>query len=245
MQIIKKILLTAISLLSLNSFAVEPQQLNQKLGTPAEAKDKKTPEQLKQLESDSKWMMFYYQNPKPNEFTKVIKSITKDPNILKGNGKFGLIAFMSEIFKTNPSKTNEWCSEFKTLDESNKFGIAIAINNSQIANAKECIKSFNLPESLNQQIANGKIFDFATLSGTHPAHLDMWWGAFMATGNKLYATKVVDISLQPTISKEKNTNVSKEEVMKLMVIQAAQWSTASMAKEHPIVKEIVTSKTKK
>jgi hypothetical protein len=186
-------------------------------------------------------MTFYYLFPEPSFTVKAIHRFEKLGMLDRLGAAPPICAFFSRIFAQNPNSLPSWVKALSDLQPQNKNGLmAIGLRwtgqPKAMAMAAEIEKNGSFEETAIEKTGiepNSIHLDpsnLATFAVASPAHLDLLWACFMATGDRRYVEKV--ISVVPWSRRaEKGLAV-------VIIGGAAQWSLIANAKQHKRVLQI-------
>ncbi len=174
----------------------------------------------------SEWMSYYYlrkDNSKTEDFIKWLQ----DSQILenKETALKPFAAFLSEVFKENPSQVLAWVSSAKPTGktkEALEFGLWLSGNSGIIY---ELFKE-------TPDFAKTSVIPLSNLSPRNPADLDMMWGAFCATGDDQFVRKIINVL-------DDSTPLAGNSTIDTLTRRAAEWSLGSNMLQHELVNRIV------
>jgi TonB family protein len=150
----------------------------------------------------SAFMQEYYLRPQPELIAGFIDALHPTGYLEKETAIPPLVAFFSEVFAANPERLSQWQVRIQKQDEQTQAALERAVSLSK---------------------AGGVL----KLEG-HSAQLnDMYWGAFFATGNPDYLSRLVG---QLHYVDERN------DFSLFMTGVSAEWSLASNAQSHILVR---------
>jgi hypothetical protein len=128
----------------------------------------------------------YYQNPQPDTISGYIQSVDKNDAAAQNKAQGSVIGFMSEVFRANPDRVDRWLSE-APLSKNTQVALVYALWLADMHEvALQAMRRFHWAEgdveSASAQLAKIKNLD-AVVPNTGN-DLDMFWGAFFASGDK-------------------------------------------------------------
>jgi hypothetical protein len=187
------------------------------------------------LEDFSKWVTYYYIQPEPKKLQAALKFYTGSPIFDKTNTRMPTAVFFASILRNNNGLMEEVYKEVSSRGSVNAKAMLLKIlwlvNNteskqfidkakigwaaSQLSDDFKAISITSAPD-----ISNGEIND--------PGQLDMFWAAFMATGDRLAIKKIIS-----ALRLLKSNNG-----LDIAIGGAAKWSLTSSAIQHQRVYEI-------
>lgn len=179
-------------------------------------------------------MQNYYLAPDPESIVRLLSLLDKEMSGFSEEENFGvtmpLLGFFSQVFKANPDKLSSWASDIDKLSLLPLKRILFsALYFSSVAESRELLQHYAKKHHFLKEFDFTEpvpaIFDFPLES---PAILDMFWGAFFATGDIEYPRRIMirACTEQP------------EGIIDLS-IAAARWSVISNAKQHKPVRNML------
>jgi hypothetical protein len=218
-------LLLAISLVMSGSGAAVAQA---KADTGAGPTSIQSPQDLIQ------WMTYYYMHPQPDLLAPAL--IYADANGLVEKGEAPLTAFVSRVFAQNPKRVGPWAEQLNAaLSPKSKPMLWSALWWSNTVEGKEQLNKLaqSLPaksqDMILAQMAKPAV-PIETMEMKSPEVLDELWGAFSATGDEKYVSRLM--GALPWIYDPSG------DFNKLSIGGAARWSLTSNAQQHPKVMKL-------
>lgn len=176
------------------------------------------------------WMTYYYMHPQPDLLVPAL--IYADSNGLVQKGEAPLTAFVSRVFALNPKRIPTWTAQLEALSAKSKPMLWSALWWSNTVEGKETLNKLATtlpPKSQDFILAQmGKPAEpIEQMEIKSPEVLDELWGAFSATGDEKYVTRLMT-ALPWTYDASGDFN-------KLSIGGVARWSLTSNALQHPKV----------
>jgi hypothetical protein len=180
------------------------------------------------------WMTYYYMHPQPDLVVPAI--LFADQNGFVQKGEAPLTAFLSRVFAENPKRIEGWVGQLAPAMSSKSLPMLYsALWWSNTLEGKEVLGK--LAASLPQKTQEYLMAQMAKpaepieeMEIKSPEVLDELWGAFSATGDDKYVTRLM--STLPW-----NYDPSGD-FTRLSIAGAARWSLTSNAQQHPKVKAL-------
>jgi hypothetical protein len=175
-----------------------------------------------------RWLTYYYRDPQPDRLTPMIAQLSARGAFTNPTAVPPLVGFMMELFRSHPERLAAWSSELGALPAEDRLYVWWALWNTQMPEALAALEARRAadPEGIAQVVAMRPLEPMSD-PVMHPAHLDMLWGMFMATGDVAPVERVIDVLRDP-LPKEG----SPERFQAQMLQGAAQGSLASNAALH-------------
>lgn len=188
------------------------------------------------VEEFHQWVTYYYVEPTPERVEEAVRFMEKEGLLAKPTAVQPLVSFLGHIFRKNPDRIGPWVEEFDYLPEGRKV-IWQAAWFSGTPEGQKALKEAEprLPEEDKKYLAALTLLpapDLLTLPIDSPAVLDMLWAGFQATGDEAYVFRVIGALAAPAQEQEN------EGLDQVIVREAARWSLASVARQHPKVMQI-------
>ena len=197
--------------------------------------------QLKEEKSEAQvgdWFTNYYKKPTPEKLLGELEKLHKKGILKNADSTPTFISFISQIMITNPKMVPQWLEKAKSLSKDQKDTLYMAAWISRTLEAKDFFTKNNLSDF--QQ----KAPDLLSLEVQHPSTLDMFWGAFFATGKQEPIRSIIksfELSKYTgAIERFKNGDKSEKANSELLLeatFQSATWSLESNCHQHPKVLE--------
>ncbi|MFI5114512.1 MAG: hypothetical protein ACHP7J_05145 [Terriglobales bacterium] len=185
-------------------------------------------------EQVEEWLTYYYQHPRPDLLVSALRFMSEDGWLKKGDAQAPVSAFLAQVFVANPDRLNGWATDIASDPEDEKSTMSRAL---WMANDESCRQTLTAiargGSSAFQKEAKELLTkhppDLLKDEINSPQFLDALWGSFFATGDERYVQRL--ISALPMLA-------TKDDVTKMLIGGAAQWSLTSNAVQHPKVMEI-------
>lgn len=206
----------------------EAEKLNEKLELIASTSE----ESLINTQEDLDYFVqYYYQHKHPALVSSAMSFLDKESEIPVETLMGGVTGFYGEVFRQNLDYLDKWIIE---IDESSERGKQLFLNALWLSNtqkAKEYLHQKATEETGDVRISIDKFIeseppDLKKLIPSNPAENDMLWGAFLAIGDPIYITNIIEAAT------EYNNRV---DYLLFMVAATAKWSLVSNAQQHEIV----------
>lgn len=180
------------------------------------------------------WITYYYVEPTPERVDEAVRFMDKEGLLAKPTAVQPLVSFLGHIFRKNPDRIGPWVEEFDYLPEGRKV-IWQAAWFSGTPEGQKALKEAEprLAEEDRKYLEALTLLpapDLLTLPIDAPVVLDMLWAGFQATGDEAYVFRVIGALASPA--------EEKEDLDQAIVREAARWSLASVARQHPKVMQI-------
>jgi hypothetical protein len=182
-------------------------------------------EYIQKVKNHSTWLTYYYLEPKPDSVIDNIKEAHEIGYLDNKNSVAPISGFFAEIIKANPNLAKDISDIVKDYPDNERRIFVTALYYSDIKNKFEYMQKIAYRDYEKASIVNAKKIKFAPMVstiGTTPAGLDRKWGAFMASGNKMYIYQIANSMILLT-KKDKTLQVTGK---------SARWSLKSNAKQH-------------
>lgn len=179
------------------------------------------------------WMTYYYMHPQPDLLVPAL--IYADQNGLIAKGEAPLTAFVSRVFEQNPKRIANWAEQLDALSPKAKPMFWSALWWSNTVEGKEALNKLLVtmpPKSQEWVMAqmSKPAEPIEQMAIKSPEVLDELWGAFSATGDEKYVTR-----LMSTLPWQYDPS---GDFTKLSISGAARWSLSSNAQQHPKVMKL-------
>jgi hypothetical protein len=193
------------------------------------------------------WTKFYYANPQPERFVDEVRAIAARGELDKVETRPVIATFLGRVIAANPALASTWFVELADLAGPARETLQVAAWFSQTAEARAW---------LEREHADARVLGPApdVLSGpiTHPSLLDIAWAYYFATGDVRAVRRVVsalgfmnDVGAAERFKTSAQTAEDRARALNDGIFQAASWSLAALAQEHPpllaIYEQIVDS----
>jgi len=193
--------------------------------TPVHAEDK-TPA------NGDDWLTFYYRDPRPDQVVAQLKAWSSEGTLQDANARAPLTGFLSQIFRQNADKLQDWRLQLKGLPKEDLELINMAIWMSNTKESKELLQK-EIPKAFKDKSPP----DILTLKLDSPSALDLLWGYFFATGDSKALRRIVAM-FRYADAPTKLEGIPKDRSPLYVILpKAAKWSISSNARQHPKVME--------
>ena len=156
--------------------------------------DTSAPASIKSSQDLVQWMTYYYLHPQPELLAPAV--LYADSTGLLAQGQAPLTAFVSRVFAQNPDKIPGWVAELQPLSSKGKKIIWSALWWSGTVQGKDQLSKMllTLPQK-DQDVVMAQMAQPAEpiehMEIRSPEVLDELWGAFSATGDDKYVTRLM------------------------------------------------------
>lgn len=204
---------------------------NPKLNT---AQEREAVTKIGNLQDLSRWLTYYYLHPTPELTVQAIKVADKE-NLFQGSTQPVIVAFLSLVFRQNPSLVPQWMEQLNGIHADSRNAILNVLwwaNTSETKLALENqIKTLS-PEaqkSLAEQIRKTPEEIDSMPIGSADV-LDMLWACFSESGDPKYVKRILSTLAW--------ADEEKRDFNRLSIAAAARWSLSSNADQHEKVLQI-------
>jgi len=177
------------------------------------------------------FVQYYYQQKNPALVSSAMSFLDKKSEIPVETLMGGVVGFYGEVFRENPDYLDKWIIEINESSERGKqlFLNALWLSNTQ--KAKEYLNQKATEETGEARTAMDKFIqsdppNLKKLVPSNPAENDMLWGAFLAIGDPIYVTNIIDAATEYD---------NRVDYLLFIVAATAKWSLVSNAQQHEIV----------
>ena len=192
------------------------------------------------LQNVGEQMAHYYEKPNPGVIVSWIKYVSAAGVFQNESARLPMMIFISEVVKSNPDKSAQWCKELSVLPSANKAYVAWSFRNANVPAQGECIQTLlGLSDGEKLKVLATERHDPLAKAPTTPGDLDMLWAIFMATGSELAVNRIIDVLGIPA---PKNSSYGAMEMQMLILKGSAKWSLSSNIQQHRRVAEIVNAR---
>jgi hypothetical protein len=181
------------------------------------------------------WLTYYYLYPQSEFVIPAIKLMSKSGYFQSLGSSLPACAFLAKVFQANPEKIAPWVAQLSELDAKSQ-----ALFLPLILSWSNCPQGMEEAKKL-KPATDGKYIEFENASLdpakldtfyiSSPSNLDMFWGCFMATGDRRYVTKIIT-----TLPWMRETNQTSE---KYAIGASSAWSLCLNARQHKKVMQIL------
>lgn len=197
-----------------------------------------------EMDEFSSWMESYYQHPSPDKVPAMLRRMLEADLIYASFAAAPLIAFGTEVFRTNPDKVAAWCQELRTLAPRHAEVVIAMSAYAGSPATSTCAQILPISNETRAALPACKPLDLLHMKAKNARDLDMLWGAFFATGDSRAVHAIIDTLAVPT--PDIVTDKGEIGVNAFMLVKmAATWSLGSLAREHSRVADIVRQRLQK
>ena len=169
-------------------------------------------------------MTYYYFHKEASKTGEFLQWLQDRQILEKKNTEYPMTAFLSVLFKDNPSQVAQWI----TPHTSGKTKEVI-VNALRLSGNNKMVQDVFKETS---DISKHSIIPLSSLSPKNGSELDMMWSAFFASGNDQYVHKIINVL-------DENTPLTGNQTMDTLTRRAAEWSLGSNMLQHELVNRIV------
>ena len=178
------------------------------------------------------WATYYYLNKDTAKMGEYIKSLEDNATITKHKATGAPIAaFLSVVFANNAEKINTWMKSVRFTGETKdtlEEALWISGNGGKIYELFGDRKEYAAERPVNLE----------QIEVTNPIYIDMMWGAFSASGQAEYVTKVIDALNE---KKKLSSDAEQDKTTR----ETARWSLKSNITQHELVERTVVAEMAK
>lgn len=182
----------------------------------------------------------YYLDPRPDSIPGLIAELQKEGALDLAH--MTAAGFLSQVFRDNPERLDEWAPAIFKLKDSEREYVWLAVWFAGTEPAMKLLRSAaqKETEAVSKTLAvfdepSRPIVEFAVETGQH---LDLFWGAFFATGKPEYIVRIIGCLPWTLKNPQENT-------MEYAIGRVAEWSLQANARAHPRVLAICKSELEK
>ncbi|MFC1498491.1 hypothetical protein ACFLS1_08495 [Verrucomicrobiota bacterium] len=198
-----------------------------------EKEDLSKEKQDKINEDLSNWFTYYYLHPQPGLISVMLQKMESSEMLKDANAQSPVVGFFSVLFQKNEDITLGILQDSLELNYRLRHLLWTAFWLADTSSVKKHFKTIqnncgNMDQIRIETLLSKKPFKIEKKDIEAPSELDMLWGAFFASGEGKYVERI--ISVLPW--------AKEDDIEKLIVGGAANWSLASNSTQHPKVLEI-------
>ena len=207
-------------------------------GTSAWAESSAPPEAVHQFGVD---MQTYFRSPNPKA---IIEGFVDLPGfaLMSPEKAYTIGAFFAQVLDSNPEMAEVLVNRVGNSGDQKKQVAIQALNMSHHPERVKLMRRLAGDDVANQLIPQP--LDMRVLPILHPAHLDMMWSSFFATGNGIYVERIAgtlgsldSIDKVRELSTRANTDLAAlDQMRKVLIAQAAAWSLEVNSRNYPEVR---------
>jgi hypothetical protein len=139
-------------------------------------------------EEEKDFLEHYYENPRPDEFVAQMKNWAADGTLVNSHARPALIAFISQVVRSNRDKVEEWFAELAGLTPEQKQVFFTGLLYSRTKEADAVMTKTFGKQYEEQKVEIRKILELPLDKKTT---LDMLWGFYYATGSETAIRRIV------------------------------------------------------
>ena len=175
------------------------------------------------------WTTYFYINQPIADIPQYIQWMDDEKMLVEYPSAFSPICgFLGQVFSDNPGDVTHWVKNANVSKEMGEL-LQCAL---WFSGDTELIQS--LPGDL--ALLENNAPDLVDIDISSPSDLDVLWGAFMASGDPKYPDRLIDFSVS-----DQQANFE-DDVTYFLTQSSAEWSIASNALQHEIVRRSVENK---
>jgi hypothetical protein len=139
-------------------------------------------------EEEKDFLEHYYENPRPDEFVAQMKNWAADGTLVNSHARPALIAFISQVVRSNREKVEDWFAELAGLTPEQKQVFFTGLLYSRTKEADSVMTKTFGKQYEEQKVETRKILELPLDKKTT---LDMLWGFYYATGSETAIRRIV------------------------------------------------------
>lgn len=181
------------------------------------------------------WVLHYYLKQDIKLVVPAIKALFKYGFFDKDSAVPPTLAFLSTLFQQNEDLLEGWLMELSDLNSREKQFLWIALDLSNSSKGQQLLRKIKDKEAQDENkkfiedLLNSTPKDILQMKINSPSVLDMLWGKFFASGDRRCIQRI--ISVLPWLEQ-------KDDIERMLIGGAAQWSLTANAKQHKLVLDI-------
>lgn len=185
-------------------------------------------------------MEYYYQKPRPEILKELLPVFSRNGALGKSENRLMLAAFLAELVRKNQIKPQMLVDEANSLGKDARHTVAWCIHLAQTPGEKEYLgRLLNAGEKyLLAQILHSPASLAAWNIRQEKSVLQMYWAAFMASGNSTWLERIIDLALQYARSGDPGRHADAD----FATGEAAAASLYDFAPRHPLVAQRLKSR---
>ncbi|MDB6095666.1 MAG: hypothetical protein JWM32_3228 [Verrucomicrobia bacterium] len=136
----------------------------------------------------------YYQNPQVGEVPRLVQALSHQGYFDESDHVTVAIGFLGTVFAQNPSRVDSWLPTFRNLPTSHQRLIAAALWQAGNPRGAEMLRTLSRTSAFRPEIehlAEGPSVAIAQTPVLSTASMNLQWGAFLASGDRIYVTNVL------------------------------------------------------
>jgi len=180
----------------------------------------------------AEWISSAYQKPgNAQDGEKILAILRSQAFFEKKTAMYPVAVFLSQRFRQEDAYLSSWEKEGKQLREP---ALEILLYALKEANTTQTKKLYNLllpsirKQAFRDFIQKHNPLPLLQQTISRPMQIDGLWASFMATGEKAYVEKIIEL-----------LGRSQKGLSKMMLVHSAEWSLLSNMQQHAKVLEIV------
>jgi hypothetical protein len=180
-------------------------------------------------------MKFYYAHPQPERFVDEVRAIAARSGLDKPETRPVIATFLGRVIAANPALAPAWFAQLADLDGAARETLHAAAWLSGSAEGRAWLEREHVePQFLGPtpDVLSGPI--------GQPSRLDIAWAYYFATGDVRAVRRVVsalglmsDVGAAARYKDTAQTDEDRARALNDGIFQAAAWSLAALAQEHP------------
>lgn len=186
-------------------------------------------------EKEPDWLENYHSNPSPEKFVDEFLQFGEDGHLSFESDAWVFVGFASVLMKNSPEKIKSWLDALGVAEKRRFPRLMYAALYSGTEEGKAYVNALGIDSELPD------LFD---LRAETAEELDIFWGAFFASGDIRPIRKIVSAfrfsehsGAAENFKNSKQTEEDKEAAYLDAVFQSATWSLESNCNQHPLVLE--------
>ncbi|NOX98127.1 MAG: hypothetical protein GXP30_00035 [Verrucomicrobia bacterium] len=173
------------------------------------------------------WLTFYYRDPRPDQVVAQLKAWSAEGTLQNKTARAPLTGFLSQVFRQNADKIENWYSQIKDLPKGDLELITLAMWISGSKESRELLKTHR-----SGFFDNKTPPDILTLNLDSASALDLLWGYYFATGDSKALRRIVAMFKYADAPKKVNGIPEDRAPLYTVLPDAAKWSLSSNAEQH-------------
>jgi len=185
--------------------------------------------------SANQLMSRYYLNPQPERIGHFLEDVSALGLFEKEGSIPPLVSFLTQVFRQNPERLNQWLNRVQSLPESHRHLVYQSLWKSDTAKSKEMLREYSPQHEPDKdklrEFATKVPVDLLTEAIESPSDLDELWAAFSATGNPHFVKRILSVFSW-------DNEASKSNHARTIILGAAKWSLSGQLKQHKVLRQI-------
>jgi hypothetical protein len=184
------------------------------------------PARATELSSDD-WLTFFYQHQRIDLLSEMVTRLDREGFLGKATARAPLVAFLSVLLRRTDVRGEEWV---RSVDVGPR-GREVLLEALWLAGWGPAAKRIAGAQGLPSERFGQPPPELLKMPLAAPNHLDMMWGAFMASGDVAFPRRILDVLDAP--------RAAGETPQQAVLANVARWSLASNARQHPVVLQMI------